>query len=391
MFYYRYRSGSELSIKELIYDELYFASREECNDPYEGKTFATFSAEKELWKNLLNASLEAHKIELGQTQLLKSIEQSLKEKVVEYFLSKSPMPIENIMKIPRDEFINIGERSFEQRILSLMLDAIQDYVMWYSPEERYFASFSKTNDNFLLWSHYANNHKGFCLVYRPLEGKLKQNPNWMRKQTATLSLPRLTFMVPDAFEIQDVEYVSTPKSSDGFMCFPASVVGNNHTPEEIEEFRTEHAKNYLQKHSVWDYEQEARVVLSSGVQWLAGRKLTLPAHQRLFHIDPTQLVGIILGAQMPDVQRQRIKEIITEKIERWYIPATGHRIISDFILFEETLSETNREVIIEPKEIITGTAVITKEQPNFSRLYDEWHNGWAIEIKGNSATKIQLK
>ena len=46
--YYRYRSGSELSIKELIYDELYFASREECNDPYEGKTFATFSKDKDL-------------------------------------------------------------------------------------------------------------------------------------------------------------------------------------------------------------------------------------------------------------------------------------------------------------------------------------------------------
>ena len=37
MLYYRYRSGSELSVKELIYDELYFASRAECNDPYEGK------------------------------------------------------------------------------------------------------------------------------------------------------------------------------------------------------------------------------------------------------------------------------------------------------------------------------------------------------------------
>lgn len=389
MFYYRYRSGSELAIKELIYDELYFASREECNDPYEGKTFAIFSANKELWKNLINASLEAHKMEFGQS--LKRIEQSLKEKVVEYFLSKSPMPMENILKISRDEFINIGARSFEQRILPLMLDAIQDYVMWYSPEERYFASFSKTNDNFLLWSHYANNHKGFCLVYRPIDGKIKQNPSWKRTQTATLPLPRLTFGAHDAFEIQDVEYVATPKSSDGFMCFPTSVAGDNHSPEEIEAARAERVKNYFQKHSVWDYEQEARVVLSSGVQWFAGKKLTLPAHQRLFHIDSTQLVGIILGSQMPANQRQRIKEIIAEKVERWSIPTTDHRIISNFVLFEETLSETNREVIIEPKEIYTGTSVITSKQPNFAHLYDEWQNGWAIETKGNSSKRIQVK
>lgn len=382
MLYYRYRSGSELSIKELIYDELYFASREECNDPYEGKTFATFSKDKELWGNLINEALKSHKIELDQ---------SLKEKVVEYFLSKSPMPIENILRISRDEFIDIGQRRMDQFMLKPTLEAIQDYVMWYSPEERYFASFSKTNDNFLLWSHYANNHKGFCLIYRAIDGKLKQSPNWKREQTTTLPLPRLTFMVPDAFEIQDVEYVSTPKSSNGFMCFPASVAGDKHTPEEVEEAQAERAKNYLQKHSVWDYEQEARVVLSSGVQWFAGRKLTLPAHQRLFHIDSTQVVGIILGSQMSAAQRERIKEIITEKVDRWSIPTTDHRIISNFVLFEEILSETNREVVIEPKEIYTGTSVFTKKQPNFTKLYDEWQNGWAIEIKGNSATKIQLK
>lgn len=37
MFYYRYRPATELAIKELIYDEMYFASEAECNDPYEGK------------------------------------------------------------------------------------------------------------------------------------------------------------------------------------------------------------------------------------------------------------------------------------------------------------------------------------------------------------------
>ena len=94
---------------------------------------------------------------------------------------------------------------------------------------------------------------------------------------------------------------------------------------------------------------------------------------------------------MSATQRQRIKEIVAEKVERWSIPTTDHRIISNFVLFEETLSETNREVVIEPKEIYTGTSVFTKKQPNFTQLYDEWQNGWAIEIKGNSAKKIQNK
>lgn len=379
MLYYRYRSGSELAIKELIYDELYFASREECNDPYEGKTFAAFSKDKVLWGNLINEALKSYNIELDV---------SLKEKIVDFFVSKSPMPIENVFKIREQEFVDIGAKRLDQFMLRGAWEAIRNYIMMYSPEERYFASFSKRNNNFLLWSHYANNHSGFCLIFRTIDGKLKQNANWKRTQIASLPLPRLTFVVPDAFEIRDVEYISSPKASDGFMCFPAYVAGDKHTPEEIEDFRTEHAKNYFQKHSVWDYEEEARIVLSSGVQWFAGRKLTLPAHQRLFHLDSTQLVGIILGTRMPISQRERIKEIVAEKVDRWYLPSPNPRIISNFVLFEETLSETNREVSIEPMEIYTGTAVISKKHPKFEHLYDKWKSGCAIEINGNSSQKI---
>jgi len=172
------------------------------------------------------------------------------------------------------------------------------------------------------------------------------------------------------------------------MCFPSCVAGDKHTSEEIEEFRTEHAKNYLQKHSVWDYEEEARVVLSSGVQWFAGRKLTVPAHQRLFHLEPTQQVGIVLGTRMSSAQRARIKEIVAEKVDRWYLPYTNHRIISNYVLFEETLSETNREVKVEPTEIYTGTMVATKQHPDFDRLYDEWQKGYALEINGSSSQRI---
>ena len=156
MLYYRYRSGSELAIKELIYDELYFASREECNDPYEGKTFSVFSPDNESWDNLISEALKVHKIE---------IRESLKDRIVQFFVSQSPMPMENVMKIQGQEFATIGQRTFEEYLLPSVLEAIQHYVMMYSPEERYFASFSKKNDNFLLWSHYANNHSGFCLIF----------------------------------------------------------------------------------------------------------------------------------------------------------------------------------------------------------------------------------
>ncbi|MCD7770648.1 MAG: DUF2971 domain-containing protein [Oscillospiraceae bacterium] len=383
MLYYRYRSGNELSIKELIYDELYFASREECNDPYEGRTFATFSADEGLWNKLINVALGVHKI---------SFDENLKAKIIHYFVDKSPMQMESILRLSREEFTDIGQNQLEKYKLTIALNEIQNYVMCYCPEERYFASFSKTNDNFLLWSHYANNHSGFCLIYRTIDGKLKQNPSWKNNRIVLPhSEPKVSFEIPESFEMCDVEYISTPKYSDAFMCFPESVTGNNRSAQEIKEALTLRSNCYFQKHKVWDYEQEVRVVLSSGLQWIAGKELRLSTYQRLFHIDSTQVVGIVLGARTSDAQRQRIKEIISEKVERWFIPASGHRIISSFVLFDETLSETNREVIIEPREIYSGTAVILNQDPKFTRLYEDWQDGWVLEFNDNSAKRVQVK
>ena len=54
--YYRYRPMSELSIKELMYDEMFFASTEESNDPYEGKVFFKFEKSQEKWNRLLDVA-----------------------------------------------------------------------------------------------------------------------------------------------------------------------------------------------------------------------------------------------------------------------------------------------------------------------------------------------
>ena len=53
MLYYRYRPFSELSLKELMYDELFFASAEECNDPHECWDFLAFPADYDKWHRLL--------------------------------------------------------------------------------------------------------------------------------------------------------------------------------------------------------------------------------------------------------------------------------------------------------------------------------------------------
>lgn len=386
MLYYRYRSGSELAIKELIYDELYFASREECNDPYEGKTFAVLEKDQQLWNNLIRLALKFY---------ANDVTEYLIKRIIAFYVDRAPMYFDEFVNTPEEEFLCIGKDALEKRVLKNMLESIKQFALVYMPSEQYFASFSRTDDNFLMWSHYANNHRGFCLVFRSIEGKIQQSRTWKRTQLSYITpnsfSPKMSFALPDAFEIRDIEYVETPEYLNGFMCFPAAVAKGKYTQSEMEEFQVKQSKTYWQKHTVWDYEKESRLVLSSGISWLAGERLSIPAHQRLFHYESTQLVGIVVGARTSKEQRQRIEQIVAEKVDRWYVNSEGERIISNFVLFEEHLSETNRNVEIVPYKIYGSVKPIEKNDKDFDRLYNNWQEGWALKFVGNGAEKIQLK
>ena len=84
----------------------------------------------------------------------------------------------------------------------------------YSSPEQYFVSFSKSGDNFLMWSHYANNHQDYCLIFRPVDNKIRQNPKNLvkgfRESTANVFLPQMIFNISKEFELKPVEYISEP-------------------------------------------------------------------------------------------------------------------------------------------------------------------------------------
>ena len=169
--FYRYRSGSELSIKELIYDEMYFATAAECNDPYEGKIFAKFDSDSSAWERLIQSAL----INTPMKRM-----QPILEKTINYFLSRAPLYADEILNTDVESFIRISDSKFEQQLLKSTLDRIKEYVNLYLPIEQYFISFSKSKDNTLMWSHYANNHRGFCLIFRNSDGVVRQNPLWKK-------------------------------------------------------------------------------------------------------------------------------------------------------------------------------------------------------------------
>ncbi len=201
MHYYRYRSGSELSFKELLYDEIYFCSPEECNAPFDSKVFYQFPADLEAWKRLIHVALSQRGLQGEPPRELASI-----------LTNSCPLSFEEMAS---PDF-------WEQAMQSLLsrsgptpclhaIAAVQGLIDRYKPKSTNFVSFSRSKKDILMWSHYAANHVRFCLIFKSIDGKLEQCPDRKKRgisrETRGGLAPHMSYGWPDAFPFQDIEYV----------------------------------------------------------------------------------------------------------------------------------------------------------------------------------------
>lgn len=370
LFYYRYRSGSELALKELIYDELYFASKDECNDPYEGKIFVKFDADNYLWSKIINDALSKY---------VDNSLSMLKDRIITFFVNQSPIYVDEVLDFLRSGLVYLAHNDKETQILKNMSGDISNHILLHLPPEQYFASFSKNRDNYLLWSHYANNHKGFCLIFRAKNGSLQQSNTWQKESvplaTSDITMPRLIDVyVPQSFEFRDVEYPAIPECMNGADFFPFSNQPYADSPNKSEHLIEKYTRTYLQKHNVWDYEEETRIILSLWAPFVMGRKVIIPSHHRLFHYEPKQLAGIVLGANMPMEQDLRIKDILYEKVCRLNTQVSEDQSFHGFVVFKEHFSASERKIQSIPVEIYDGISVLYPNHPDFQNLLKKWES-----------------
>lgn len=388
MLYYRYRPGTPLSIKELIYNEIYFSSVSECNDPYEGQMFAEFIENHDYWEQLVKMALKNSYVYNPST----IISSSLAESLVDCCVKLSPIDVNKFRSLNYDSFrieVYVDEIIPNNRLdippLYEAIDRIKHYVDIHLPAEQYLVSFSRSRDNILMWSHYANNHRGYCLIFRPIGTKIMQDKRWMKKRfkfdtpQSRLANGAITFIIDEGFELNDVEYTTEKiPPINAFSLFPHVIDPEKFRKEVADTMKVAH-NSYLRKHHAWKYEEETRLLLFKGVpQDLANRTITLSPHQRLFHYDPSQLVGIILGAKMPSEQRKHIQEIVKQKVAILKSESKNDKQSSDFVIFKARLSTDKIKIDTEPVEIYTAEGLFNKTQNKFERLFDNWkvQNQW---------------
>ncbi|HEX8351196.1 MAG TPA: DUF2971 domain-containing protein, partial [Hymenobacter sp.] len=203
-----------MSLKELMYSEVYFSSPEECNDPFDSKAFYAFKPDTEKWSKV---------IQLASKRFGISINENLLSQLTQHICKQCPLTFDEAT----------GKELFSDFISSSINDstsagylskAIQELLKVYKPAIRYFASFSRTNSEPLMWSHYADRHKGYCLIFKAIDGKLNLSPNYkkdnIRRKTPNGITQEMSFGLPESFDFMDIAYKPEVELLDAFSHMP---------------------------------------------------------------------------------------------------------------------------------------------------------------------------
>jgi len=215
---YKYQPFTTRALENLKNRQIWFSAPIAFNDPFDCGTVAY---DVEMTETEIQRLQEAMK---KDARLRPDVRMTL----------ESGMPTEHL----RQQVVNGARKELAQQIK-------------YQREQCGVACFSECNDDLLMWAHYADGHRGFCLEFDSTSEEFAR----FRRVTYRDSIP--TLRVIDILLGSDVDIVESMLTT---------------------------------KNTVWSYEREWR-----GIHKQANIRFT---------VDYRKLTGIYLGAAMPDVHKE---------------------------------------------------------------------------------------
>lgn len=376
MYVYRYRSPGLLSQKGLIYDEWYFASREELNDPIDMQSKFEFPANSKctwvrviqsLWQNEAWAEIAA--------SYFNSICPISVEQLLEEYEHHSVKVVENIFKSCEINLVDLQQLGDLQKQFKAMLSL-------YAPSAGYSVSLSTCNNEMLMWSHYAASHSGYCLIYRPIDGYLYQCSSRTKDSLSVSNGHKI--LIGNKFKVKAIEYENQLEAIDAFCLLPADNTGYKFKTEEDRlGFHAKIQNQLLTKNECWAYEQEARLLLPQPSKFISGES-SLTNFQRLFNYDFNQVVGIIFGARMKEHEKLAIKEIINAKLEKRFRDLGGNSTkthVFDFLYQQAEICSSSRVVKITDQELISMGTQLEVGTEYYERQLIAWKEFKGITVE----------
>ncbi len=351
---FKYRPLTEFLFKELHYQELYFASYSELNDPFDLSARIEFSCTNAqsvgyllhfLFKSTFTHDLLIESKKQNLNNLVNFNRDDVRvQKFNDLILKKINDSSLNIGMIWEDDVIEIINQTSEE----LKLDFEFNLEVFSSKlkrlaakflENSYATCFSETNDNFLMWSHYASKHEGICLEFtlnKPyffsyeMQGRRDLDIEKYSKGYSEWQIRAVTF----SDRISKVSY----KEQQPFInFFEFSAVFENEHDYDLISLSKSWTHSYADKlESVfstktiqWSYEKEWRAIdINFGDP--------LQPEDRIRHYPIESLKSIYFGMRTPDHIRKRIYNIFKSKRKEIQffecVPTNGKNI--DFIKWE---------------------------------------------------------
>ena len=338
---FRYRSGNELSLKELMNGEFFFAGNNELNDPTEAKPLYIFAGKPELWIRFVDYILFKTKIYLLSIYegryLIKSLEKLIeKSDKIAVNLNKrklySRINQYNIISYFINEIIklNILSEVKQNIIIQIIDEIILEWVLRILEENtQYIVSFSKSATNPTMWGHYANAYKGFCLIFKPNRNKIRIQSTYREFTTSKKIKGIHTLGCYDNkidINVSEVKYsTKIPKInafnviSDKF--YYSEEEDHYDVPANICSGIPDYSEKLfgLVKFKDWKYEQEIRCLLPFKMHRFIRNNNNIPMdtsnynsipENRIYMYNPVHLCGVIIGSKTNDLMVKRITEAI---------------------------------------------------------------------------------
>lgn len=267
---YRYRSVNEENIKALSSGRLYFSKVGNFNDPYDSLLFInTKTVVDEILGNIY----------IGMADYIKKMRIQGHE---------SAQLVEVLWSNKKSQDI-IMRRHFE--LICDCLDGIRKMIK-HNPR---IICFSENYDSLLMWSHYADNHKGYVLVYdkESIESasKFSYDGDVVKQKTKLEKVNYVTKQVDMTEEAIDYIRNNMLENMGDIETHDATM-----PPYKIRQILTEKAKD-------WEYEEEWRLI---------PRITKLDEESRLGYIE-IRPKAVIFGSQTKEEDVEQIKEICAEK------------------------------------------------------------------------------
>lgn len=330
---YRYRPLSEFLFKELNYQELYFASYLELNDPLDMSARVEFTPKKEeeieylIWvlfkTTLILPESNISEAEKENNALLVALNKNKEQRgLFKKNLFKQLTQLKSTNDFIDIDLLEIAiEKSIEESAIGfkINLSSFKNEIQRLSKkflESSYAICFSETNNDFLMWSHYASKHSGICLEYTlhnenlfpyKLTGRRNFDEEKYRERISKWEIDETIFWE----ELYKVEY-KDEQSHINFFEF-APVFDNEHdcdliglTKSWTHRFAYELKHVFSTKTKPWSYENEWRAIeINFGD--------SKEPEARIKHYPIEVLSSIYFGTRTPESVKKRIFKIFKKQ------------------------------------------------------------------------------